>query len=85
MQTAAPARRVETSETSKEEERACGTPILTCLLSDATPHLICWSTSLPTFYVGLNLASTSCLFAAKNLGCMLYGLTHIGFKISRNF
>jgi hypothetical protein len=46
------------------EERVCGTPILTHLPSGATPHLICWSMSLPTFYVGLNLAPTFCLCTA---------------------
>jgi hypothetical protein len=69
----------------EEEERACGTSLLTHLPSGATPHLICWSTSLPTFYVGLNLASTPCLYTANNLGCMSHGLTHMGFEISRNF
>jgi hypothetical protein len=77
--------RVETRRASEEEEaeeRACGTSLLTHLPSGATLHLICWSTSLPTSHVGLNLAPTSCLCAAKNLGCMLHGLTHMGFKIS---
>jgi hypothetical protein len=68
----------------EEEERMCGTFLLTHLSSGATPHLICWSTSLQTFHVGLNLAPTSCLCAAKNLGCMSHGLTHKGFEISRN-
>jgi hypothetical protein len=77
------ARRVETSE--EEEERACDTSLLTHLPSGATPHLICWSTSLPTSHVGLNLAPTSCLCAANNLGCITNGLTHMGFEISRNF
>jgi hypothetical protein len=40
-QTAARARRVETSEEEKEEERACGISLLTHLPSGATPHLIC--------------------------------------------
>jgi hypothetical protein len=62
-----------------------GTPLLTHLPSGATPHLICWSISLPTFNVGLNLAPTSCIYAAINLGCMSDGLTHTGFEISRNF
>jgi hypothetical protein len=75
--------RDETSE--EEEERACGTSLLTHLPSGATPHLICWSTSLSTFHVGLNLAPTSYLCAAKNLGCITNGLTHMGFEISRNF
>jgi hypothetical protein len=61
------------SEEEEEEERACGTSLLTHLLSGATPHLICWSTSLPTFYVGLNLAPTTCLCAAKNMGCSHMG------------
>jgi hypothetical protein len=69
----------------EEEERACGTSLLTHLPSGATPHLICWSTSLPTFHVGLNLAPTPCLCASKNLGCIPNGLTHMGFEISRNF
>jgi hypothetical protein len=80
--------RVETrraSEEEEEEERACGTSLLTHLPSDATPHLICWSTSLPTFHMGLNLAPTPCLCATKNLGCIPNGLTHMGFEISRNF
>jgi hypothetical protein len=38
-----------------------------------------------TFHVGLNLAPTSCFWAAKNLGCMSHGLTHMDFEISRNF
>jgi hypothetical protein len=49
------------------------------------PHLICWSTCLPTFHVGLNLAPVSCLCATNNLGCMSHGLIHMGFDISRNF
>jgi hypothetical protein len=79
--------RVETRRASEEEEeeRACGTSLLTHLPSGATPHLICWSTSLPTFHVGLNLAPTFSLCAAKNLGCMLHELTHMGFEISSNF
>jgi hypothetical protein len=79
--------RVETRRASKEEEeeRVCGTSLLTHLLSGATPHLIYWSTSLPTSHVGLNLAPTSCLCVAKNLGCISNGLTHMGFEISRNF
>jgi hypothetical protein len=72
--------RVETSE--EEEERVCGTSLLTHLPSCATPHLIYWSTSLPTFHVGLNLAPTSCLYATNKLGCMSHGLTHMGFEIS---
>jgi hypothetical protein len=80
------ASRVETRRASEEEEeRTCGTSLLTHLPCGATPHLICWSTSLPTFHVGLNLASTPCLCAANNLGCMSHGLTHMGFEISRNF
>jgi hypothetical protein len=79
-------RRNETSEQwGEEEECACGTFLLTHLSSDATPHLICWSISLLTFYVGLNLAPTYCLCGANNLGCMSHGLTHMGFEISRNF
>jgi hypothetical protein len=58
--------------------------LLTHLPSDATPHLICWSASLPTSHVGLNLAPTSCLCAANNLDCMSHGLIHMGFEISRN-
>jgi hypothetical protein len=78
--------RVESRRASEEEEeRACDTSLLTHLPSGATPHLICWSTSLPTFYVGLNLAPTSCLCAAKNMDCISHGLTHMGFQISRNF
>jgi hypothetical protein len=73
------------SEEEEEEERACGTSLLTHLPSGATPHLICWSTSLPTFHVGLKLAPTPCLYVAKNLGCKSHGLTHMGFEISRNF
>jgi hypothetical protein len=77
-------RREETrraSEEEEEEERACGTSLLTHLPTGATPHLICWSTSLPTSHVELNLAPTTCLCAAKNLGCMLHGLTHMRFEI----
>jgi hypothetical protein len=77
-------RQDETSE-EEEEERACSTSLLTHLPSGATPHLICSSTFLPTFHVGLNLAPTTCLCAAKNLGCIPNGLTHMGFDISRNF
>jgi hypothetical protein len=79
--------RVEMRRASEEEdeERVCGTSLLTHLPSGATLHLICWSTSLPTFHVGLNLAPTSCLCTAKNLGCISNGLTHMGFEISRNF
>jgi hypothetical protein len=79
--------RVETRRASEEEEEehACGTSLLTHLPSGATPHLIYWSISLPTFHVGLNLAPTSCLCAAKNLGYITNGLTHMGFEISRNF
>jgi hypothetical protein len=79
--------RVETRRASEEEEeeRACGSSLLTHLPSGATSHLIYWSTSLPTFHVGLNLAPTPCLCAAKNMGCMSHGLTHMGFEISRNF
>jgi hypothetical protein len=73
--------RDEMSE-EEEEERACGTSLLTHLPSGATPHLICWSTSLPTSYVGLNLAPTPCLCAVKNLGYMSHGFTHMGFEIS---
>jgi hypothetical protein len=76
---------VETRRASEEEECACGTSLLTHLPSGATPYLICWSTSLPTFHVGLNLAPTSFLCAANNLGCMSHRLTQMGFKISRNF
>jgi hypothetical protein len=72
-------------EMSEEEERACGTSLLTHLPSGATPHLICWSTSLLTSHMGLNLAPTSCFCAANKLGCMSHGLTHMGFEISRNF
>jgi hypothetical protein len=69
----------------EEEERACGTSLPTHLPSVAIPHLICWSISLPTFHVRLNLAPISCLCVAKNLGCMSHGLTYMGFEISRNF
>jgi hypothetical protein len=55
----------------RRRRSVCGT---THLPSGATPYLIYWSTSLPTFHVGLNLAPTSCLCAAKNLGCISYGL-----------
>jgi hypothetical protein len=41
--------------------------------------------SLLTFHVRLNLAHTSCLYAANNLGCMSHGLTHMCFEIYRNF
>jgi hypothetical protein len=79
--------RVETRQASEEEEEehACGTSLLTHLPSGATLHLICWSTSLPTFHVRLNLAPTPCIYATNNLGCMSHGLTHMGFEISRNF
>jgi hypothetical protein len=77
--------RVGRASEEEEEERACGTPLLTHLPSGATPHLICWSISLPTFHMGLNLAPTSCICAANKLGCMSHGLTHMGFEISRNF
>jgi hypothetical protein len=76
------ARRVVSRRASEEEERACGTSLLTHLPSGATPHLICWCTSVPTFHVGLNLAPTPCLCAANKLGCMSHGLTHMGFEIS---
>jgi hypothetical protein len=69
----------------EEEERACGTSFLTHLPSGATPHLICWSTSLSTFHVRLNLAPTSCLYATNKLDCISHGLTHMGFEIYRNF
>jgi hypothetical protein len=73
--------RVESRRASEEEEeRACGTSLLTHLPSGAIPHLICWSTSLLTFHVGLNLAPTPCLCAAKNMGCMSHGLTQMGFE-----
>jgi hypothetical protein len=75
--------RITSSE--EEEERACGTSILTHLPSGATTHLICWSTSLPTFHVGLNLAPTSYLCAAKNLGCMSNGFTYMDFEIFKIF
>jgi hypothetical protein len=75
--------RDETRRASEEDEkRACGTSLLTHLPSGATLHLICWSTSLLTFHVGLNLATTSCLCASNKLGCMSHGLTHMGFEIS---
>jgi hypothetical protein len=79
--------RDETRRASEEEEEecACGTSLLTHLPSGATPHLICWSTSLPTFHVALNLAPTPCLCAAKNMSYMSHGLTQMGFEISRNF
>jgi hypothetical protein len=83
LQTAACARRVETSE--EEEERACGTSLLTHLPRGATPHLIYWSTPLPTFHVRVNLGPTSCLCAANKLGCISYELTHMDFEIYRNF
>jgi hypothetical protein len=76
---------VETRQASEKKERVCGTSLLTHLPSGATFHLIYWSTSLPTFYVGLNLALTSCLCAANNLGCISYRLTYMGFEIFRNF
>jgi hypothetical protein len=80
------ARRDEMRRASEEEEeRTCGTSLLTHLSSGATPYLICWSTFLPTFHVGLNLAPTSCLCTAKNLDCILNGLTHMSFEIFRNF
>jgi hypothetical protein len=79
------AHRVVSRRASEEEERMCGTSLLSHLPSGVTPHLIYWSTSLPTFYVRLNLASTSCLCAANNLGCMPHRLTHMGFEISINF
>jgi hypothetical protein len=63
--------RDETSEEEEEEEeRTCGTSLLTHLPSGSATHLICWSTSLPTFHVGLNLAPTSCHCAVNNLVCM---------------
>jgi hypothetical protein len=77
--------RIVSRRASEEEEHSCGTSLLTHLPSGATPHLICWSISLPTSHVGLNLAPTSYLCAAKNLGYMSHGLTHMSFEISRNF
>jgi hypothetical protein len=68
----------------EEEEHTSATSLLTHLPSGATPHLICWSTSLPTFHMGLNLAPTSCRCAAKNMDCISHGLTQMGFEISRN-
>jgi hypothetical protein len=49
------------------------------------PHLICWSIFFPIFHMKLNLAPTSYFCRAKNLSCMLHGLTHMNFKIYRNF
>jgi hypothetical protein len=82
------ARRVETGErgggggarvwhfSSHSLTKWCNTP----------PYMLpCWSMSLPTFHMGLNLAPISCLCAAKNLGCMSHGLTHMGFEISQKF
>jgi hypothetical protein len=74
--------RVETSE--EEEESACGTFSHSLTKWCNTPRYM-WSTSLPTFHMGLNLALTSCLCAANNLGCMSHWLTNMGFEISRNF
>jgi hypothetical protein len=50
--------RASSRASEEEEECLCNIPILTHLPSGWTPHLICWSTSLPIFHVKLNLAST---------------------------
>jgi hypothetical protein len=79
-------RRARCDESSRVEtsERGGGARVwhFTHLPSGATPHLICWSISFPTFHVGLNLAHTLCLCAANKLGCISHGLTHMDFEIS---